>query len=533
MLELFATSGLVSAIIAFVFGLVVLLKDWRHRPNQLFFLLIIAFIVWAFSYWRWLLSEDSESALFWVKLLAAGTMLTPVLFTDWVTTLFGRRARYAVLLTVLYILALVTIILLPTELIVLGVREKLGFPFWPDAGPGYLLSIVILYVGALIPAFYELIKPILTLESGPQRGQAIYILLGALLGFGGGYTNVFLWFDIPVIPYGTVFTSFFPFLLAYAVIKHRLFNLKAIASELLVVFISGVLLVELILSKTPVEFTLRSMFFVMSTVLGYVLIRSVYREVEQRLEIERLARDLRAANEKLKELDKLKSQFLSIATHELRTPLTIVRNFISLMLDGSYGKVPPAIEESGRQVFSRVTDMARSVDTYLNVSRIEQGKMKYDFMDANLTELVEQAVEAMKPNVEKKKLALTLMIKSGAEKLLAHVDGAKITEVVTNLLDNSIKYTPEGSIQVSLEKVGSKARFTIQDTGVGMSPETMAGLFKLFSPGEDSKKINPASTGVGLYISRAHIEAHKGTLTASSQGVGKGSRFVIDLPLIS
>ena len=328
---------------------------------------------------------------------------------------------------------------------------------------------------------------------------------------------------------------FFPFIscTAYTILRFRLFDVKTAAVSILSFLLAATVIFQTIFSTSIPEKIFGASQFVLVVVFSLWLIRATTKEVGQREHIQMLAEELLHANERLKELDKLKSQFLSIATHELRTPLTIVRNFISLMLDGTYGKMPPAVEESGRQVFLRVTDMARSVDTYLNVSRIEQGQMKYDFADADLTQLVQKTVEAMKSNAEKKGLTLSFTTTPGAESLKAKIDGGKITEVVSNLIDNSIKYTETGSISLTLQRVGvSIGRLTIKDTGVGMSQKTMNNLFKLFSPGEDSKKINPASTGVGLYISRAHVEGHKGSLTASSPGEGKGSQFVMELPIL-
>ena len=110
-------------------------------------------------------------------------------------------------------------------------------------------------------------------------------------------------------------------------------------------------------------------------------------------------------------------------------------------------------------------------------------------------------------------------------------DENKMREVIENLINNAINYTPKGSITISVEKVGGKVRIVFKDTGIGMSQKTISKLFGLFSPGDDSRKYNPKSTGVGLYITKAHVEAHKGTVRAESDGEGKGSRFVVELPL--
>jgi signal transduction histidine kinase len=236
--------------------------------------------------------------------------------------------------------------------------------------------------------------------------------------------------------------------------------------------------------------------------------------------------------QELANLDSLKSQFLSIASHDLRSPITVIRNFASLALDGTYGTLPKAAEDGMRQVFERATHMASMVSTYLSVSRIEQGRMEYEFVDADITKIATETVNFLQQGAQEKGLTLSIEVAPGAESMRAKLDVPKMNEVLVNLIDNSIKYTPTGSIVVSVERVGRRARITLKDTGVGMTPKTIRGLFKLFSPGDGSKKINPSSTGIGMYVSKAHVEAHGGTLTGYSEGEGKGSQFVLDLPLL-
>jgi signal transduction histidine kinase len=228
----------------------------------------------------------------------------------------------------------------------------------------------------------------------------------------------------------------------------------------------------------------------------------------------------------------MKSQFLSIASHDLRAPLTVIRNFMSLLLENTYGPIPRAAQDGMQQVFDRATDMAKSVETYLNVSRIEQGRMKYDFIDVEAGPLIRNAVRAFGTNAEKKGLAFSFTEAPDLQGKKARLDVAKINEVLNNLLDNSIKYTPSGSITVALERRDDMARVTVRDTGVGMSKETLGRLFQLFSTAPDSQKINISSTGVGLYIAKAHAEAHGGRLWAESEGEGKGSTFILEIPLL-
>ena len=359
--------------------------------------------------------------------------------------------------------------------------------------------------------------------------QILYILFGALIGFGGGLTNFPLWYDVPIPPYGNFLVAVFPFLLGYSVIKHHLFDLKAIASEILVFFIVIVLLVETVLSNSVTETVLRGGFLLISAIIGYLLIQSVYREVESRQEIERLATNLEKANVRLKELDQLKSEFLSLATHQLRSPLAAIKGYASLIMEGSFGVAPKAIQEAAGKIFQSSQGLVQIVEDFLNISRIEQGKMKYEMTPLELNKLIEEVVGELLPNVERAKLKISFNTDNqGPYK--TNADPGKIRQVFGNLIDNSIKYTKEGSISVSLSKPSPQTLLVkVSDTGVGMEKETIDKLFEKFSRAKDANQTNTAGTGLGLYVAREMVKAHSGKLWAESEGKGKGSTFLVEL----
>ncbi len=369
-----------------------------------------------------------------------------------------------------------------------------------------------------------------------QRGKLLLVAIGnssllfsfLVANFLGTYTEHYV-----TSQYGHIAVPIFGAFLVYITIKYESFEPRILLIDTFTGALFILLLSLLFVNNPTYQIYANVVAFILLTPLAYTLVTSIRKEVRTRKQIQILAENLKQANEKLKELDRLKSEFLSIASHDLRAPLTVVRNFMSLLLDGTYGKLPPAAETGAHQVFDRATDMAKSVETYLNVSRIEQGSMKYDFIDVELAGLIKNAVTAFTPNAEKKGLAVKLSIAPELAGVKTRLDVAKMNEVFNNLLDNSIKYTPEGSIGVVVDKKGTLARITITDTGVGMSQETIGKLFKLFSTGAESRKVNVSSTGVGLYITKAHVEAHKGKIWAESDGEGKGSRFIVELPLLS
>lgn len=493
--------------------------------------------LWGIGFYMVSISGDYASAQFWWRFALVGVVLAPFTFFHFVSEFIQLQLPYWTRVIVfggLYTLCAILIILaLGTNLLVNELTFLFGEVYY-DTPPAALHPYFTFLYVSIISVSYLLIFRSMYLAILPeaQRKQAWYLIVGSGIGLIGGSMDLLLIYDVlHVHPIRNLLVIVGTSIVGFSILKYKLFDVKVVTAQFLTFFIVAFSVIRLATSSSSQETIFNTLMLGVTLAIGVYLIQSVRREVEQREQIQLLASELKIKNEKLTELDKLKSQFLSIATHELRTPLTIVRNFMSLLMDGTYGKMPVAAEEGAHQVFERVTDMAHSVDTYLNVSRIEQGKISYSFEPGDITPLVKLAVEGLKANAEKKKLSLTLDIKPGAEILKANIDGPKITEVIINLIDNSIKYTPQGTVAVTLEKVGQRARMTIRDTGVGMSEKTLAGLFKLFSPGEDSKKINPASTGVGLYVSKAHVDAHKGTLTAASDGVGKGSVFILDLPL--
>ncbi len=504
--------------------------------NLSFAAISMAIILWSivFVYYR-ALSVDDGTLLFVTRLHHIFSIFIPTFFFHFVLQLVKPVFKVPLALIVFaYASAIVIgLVTLFSDLVIVSVAV-------PDVGEkvvmfglGYVayMSHYMLF----FPVSFVLLLLCYIRSEDRELGRKSLILLIAVLSTStfGLLGNLTLpWYGIHTFNWvANLITLVWVASMFYTIFQFKLFRLKTIATEVFVVFIIAFLVIELFLSASTEELLLKTAIVVLVSILSYLLLRSVYKEVESREEIQRLYKELEIKNARLTELDKLKSQFLSIASHDLRTPITAIRNFVSLLLDGSYGTVPPAAEAGLQQVFDRATDMTKLVETYLNVSRIEQGRMKYDFENVDFTALVRDAAHFFNNSAGQKGIALSLAISPGAEHLMAKLDRAKMNEVLANLIDNSIKYTPQGSVSLTLERVGLRARLTISDTGVGMSQKTMQNLFKLFSPGEDSKKINPSSTGVGLYISKAHVEAHKGILTASSAGEGRGSNFVVELPI--
>lgn len=239
---------------------------------------------------------------------------------------------------------------------------------------------------------------------------------------------------------------------------------------------------------------------------------------------------LETANEHLRELDREKSEFVSIASHQLRTPLTAISGYASMLLEGSYGKLSKKTEEAVSRIYQSSGRLVLIIEDFLNITKIEQGKMNYQFMTVDMKKLLRELVEEMEPLAHEKKLELTLKIDDEGS-FNATADFGKIRQVMSNLIDNGIKYSSSGNITVLLSRSLARGKIyvSVHDTGIGISQKTMEKLFQKFSRAEGVKKIYTEGSGLGLYVAQEMIKAHHGRIWAESEGEGKGSTFHVEL----
>jgi len=248
-------------------------------------------------------------------------------------------------------------------------------------------------------------------------------------------------------------------------------------------------------------------------------------------EVSRATADLQQANTELRKLDEAKSEFISIASHQLRTPLTVIKGYVSMMLEGSFGKLAPTVDENLYKVYESNERLIHLVENLLNISRIESGRLQFNFAKEDLTDTVASVVEELSHTSEMKKIYLKYS--PPKEQIMVDMDEEKIRQVVINLIDNAIKYTKKGGVTVSLQKQADKAYFCVSDSGMGIAEKDLPNLFKKFSRGKDTSIVHTEGTGLGLFVGKMMIEAHKGKIWAESKGTAQGSKFCFTIPLIN
>jgi len=243
-------------------------------------------------------------------------------------------------------------------------------------------------------------------------------------------------------------------------------------------------------------------------------------------EVDKATKELQIANVQLRKLDKAKSEFISIASHQLRTPLTVIRGYISMIEQGDFGIVSHKVQEPLDRVYKSTMRIIGLVEDLLNISRIESGRLKYDFKPTDLPALVADVYEELKQQAKNKSLQFEF-IKPTKEIPQLVLDQGKIRETIMNLIDNSIKYTDAGFVRVKLERDDDHVTLSVSDSGRGLAPDEIPLLFQKFSRAKGAQLMHTEGTGLGLYIAKNIIAKHGGKIWVESPGTGKGSTFYI------
>ena len=516
-MDLFGISCIIIFLSSLGFGLFIYSHNRRLPLARSWFSFSIAISFWGLALYKVTAAGDAATALRWQYILDLVGLSIPILYSFFVFTFLKRKVLLgkAVIVASGALLALLSF----TPFFKTGMTTRFGF-FWVEPGSLYFL-FPLFFTGLILYAFFLLFQTYRLPHENPQlQQQAKYQLFAGAIGFGAGITNFFpQLFD--VFPFGNYFIILYIFFMSYAVLRDELFSIKTVATELFAGGTFVLFLFNLLSSETLGDWVLRFLFLVLVSFFSILLVRGVRK-------VETLARDLAIANDRLKELDLLKSEFVSLATHQIRGPLASIKGYASMLLEGDFGALHDGIKTAVDTIFQSADASVVVVQDFLDVSRIEQGRMKYDILSFDLSKLVWEVLAEQKPSVEKKGLVLQSNV---TPNLTVKADMGKIKQVIGNLIDNAVKYTPAGVISVTLKQVESKARFSIKDSGVGIKPETLPYLFKKFSRAEDASKVNILGTGLGLYVALELLKAQNGPIWAESEGDGKGSTFSFEIPV--
>lgn len=244
---------------------------------------------------------------------------------------------------------------------------------------------------------------------------------------------------------------------------------------------------------------------------------------------QQLLREIQAANEQLRQLDRLKTQFLANMSHELRTPLNSIIGFSRVILKGIDGPITTEQEEDLTSIYNNGQHLLRLINEILDMAKIEAGKMTLAYELVNVEEIVQNVLTSSRGLMVEKGLELRANIAPNLP--LIEADPLRMRQILNNLLSNAVKYTDEGFVSLTVAREGDKhVRLTVHDSGIGISTQDFDKLFRAFEQVDSSTTRAVGGTGLGLPITKWLVQMHQGTITVDSE-IGRGSTFQVTLPI--
>lgn len=528
-LSLIYYAHLPAALLALMVGTFVLIRGRNYLANRLLFVITFSFALWN------VINMISWTNIHSDFILFSWSFFGPLfgiiaIFSIYFTHAFIKKRDVGLTTKALFIAILAPLFLIaPTALSLTGFNiancDAFGFEsFWFE-----LYYQIFLGTLAIAWILYILFSNYRKAQDG-LKTQLVLMGTGIVLFLSSFFFTSYLASylvtagilpDSEIEIYGLFGMVVFLVYIGIIMVRFRSFHTGLLASQALVVALVVLIGSQFTFSASTTTLVLNSITLILTGIVGIILIRSVNREVEQRMRIQALAGELEKAN-------KQQVVLIHFITHQIKGFLTKSRNIFAMALEGDLGPISDTMKPMLQAGLDSDTKGVQTVQEILNASNIKSGKVDYNMQPFDFKQLVEEVIATLKPNADTKGISLTADL--GAVPVTVTGDHMQLTNAVKNLIDNSIKYTQKGTVSVSLHKEAALTRLVIKDTGVGITASDMKRLFTEGGHGENSRKINVESTGFGLYIVKNIVEAHKGKVWAESEGQGKGSRFIIELP---
>ena len=244
--------------------------------------------------------------------------------------------------------------------------------------------------------------------------------------------------------------------------------------------------------------------------------------------VNQMAQTLRKNIEDLKELDKLKDEFVFLASHNLRTPLTVIKGYIEIIQqDKTLGE---DILSQIKKISTSTKELEEITETLLSLVSLEKGEEKFEKVAVDIGDMIKRICEGLNKKMTEKRVTFTFELPTEPLPRIK-IDKNRIIQAFTGLIDNAIKFNKEGGqVVIKIEKKTKEVLVSIQDTGIGISKEEVSNIFKKFHRATDVLTYNYVGIGLGLYLTKLIIEAHRGKIWFESEP-NKGTTFYVSLPL--
>ncbi|MSU60446.1 MAG: hypothetical protein EXS52_00835 [Candidatus Staskawiczbacteria bacterium] len=530
-------SHIPTALVMLVVALLIYAKNRRLILIQILLCMGICFAIWtSLDLAIWVYYDNGAIVMFAWSLIEIFSILLFILSLYFLYVYIHKNDVSLYTKIIFGLLFLPVIILASTGLNLLGydAQECIAIEGQMLANYAFglkvLMSLMMLFLvaRAFITSDTVSRKKLIVLAIGMLSFVFAFLLSGIIASMTENYA-----LEI----YGLLAIGIFIVALARLVVSYGEFNMKVFAAQILVIGLVVIVAAQFAFIQAPINKWLNALTTLLCIGFGWILIRSVKREIEQRKEITQLAEDVKRAymvekkaKEELERLDAFKDQFLVTTQHNLRTPLTSMMGYSDLLLKGVFGKQTKKTTEVIVKFQNLTQGMIKMVNDFLDMAQFQLGKNVVALKPGvDLSQILEDIKNELEFKANTKGVYLKLAKPEGL--LLVSADREKLKAAIFNVIDNAVKYTVTGGVDVKMKTQGN-VTIVITDTGIGIPKEKIASLFtSMFERGDEAKKVSTVGSGVGLYLSGQIIKSHNGKVWAESSGDGKGSVFYIELPL--
>lgn len=520
-------SHIVPLLVSLTIGFFVLYKKPKELLTRILFFITALFSVWVFfDLILWATNRPDYTIFFWSFI----NLIEPLIYASslyFVQVFIKNKDTSLKNKIIIFIPILPLVLLLHTSFTLLGYnlsncdREAVEGPL-----THYSYFVEVFYTLWIVVFAMESFRKI---KDSVKRQQIILITIGIMLflltfSFGNIIGSIT---DDWRLPQWSLFgMPVFLAFLSYLIVKYKVFDIKLIATQALAITISILVGSQFFFIRTSGNKILNLVTFAITVLAGFFLVRSVRREIKSKEKEVMISNELKIANAQ-------QAEITSFITHQIRGSFTDTLAGLEALKDGDFGKLSPEVNDVVLTLYGVEKKARNELETFLRAQKVGNKTVEYVKKPYDIKESVSQIINQAKVRAEAKGLKYNVNINVDQHIIVG--DQVYLDQVFSNLIDNAIHYTPQGNIDISLvcEKDGDGKdviRFSVKDSGVGITDEDKKVLFTKYGHGKHSRQVNTDSSGLGLFIAKNIVDAHGGKIWAESEGGGKGSTFYVELP---
>jgi signal transduction histidine kinase len=501
-------------ILTVLFGLWVYLKSSHKTLHIMFLFMCLAVGVYQISHVFGITVVNSEASRS-IFTLSLSIIFVGCFTVHWIAAAIEREKEYFWTILSMYAgaVGLVTFYIVKPASFLLQSVPKLYFPNYYVAGNYYWLLVA--YFALVFVLVLRMLLKSYTISDALHKNRLSYYIFAILIGYPLATFGFFLTYNVQIDPIFSVPFNFFIIPLAYGVLRYDIMDVKTAARK----------------AFSYAVFVLGTAFFILGANLGNNFLATAYPAVPEWILplISSLLIVLFAGFiwERVRDLETLKYEFITVVTHKFRTPLTRIKWSSEIL------RKEGEINEEQKSALSEIENanehLVSLTDVLLNLRKANDSAFQYEFETYDICNLIDSTVKNVSKRVKDREMDFSVV----CPELHANVslDKRRLSFALQIVIDNALTYTPkQGKISITVSKENSSVFIKVKDSGIGIAKDDMSRVFSKFWRSKEAKTTDTEGMGIGLFMAREIIERHDGEIYVQSEGVGKGSTFVIKLP---